>query len=227
MKGHVRRFNDRLVGIVAARHTSRLGRRSLAITALCVSILGGGGAQAAPIQWAVASGGNGHYYRAVLVPDGISWPNAAAAAQAAGGYLATINSAEENAFVFNLIDNSIYWKTVGDDTRGPWLGGFQPVGSAEPDGGWSWITGEPFAYTNWAPGEPNNFFAEDNLHFLAKGMDNVASTWNDLAADTGGLNPVGYIVESVPEPSGLILSLIAGFGVRCMRLRAQFRGSTA
>ncbi len=28
---------------------------------------------AAPVQWDVGSGGNGHYYEAVQVPDGVSW----------------------------------------------------------------------------------------------------------------------------------------------------------
>ena len=40
-----------------------------------------------------------------------------------------------------------------------WLGGFQDLTSpnySEPSGGWTWVTGEPWSYTNWFPGEPNN-----------------------------------------------------------------------
>ncbi len=34
------------------------------------------GTMAAPVQWSIADGGNGHYYEAVLVPEGISWTDA-------------------------------------------------------------------------------------------------------------------------------------------------------
>ena len=44
---------------------------------------------------------NGHIYEYVSA-SGISWSDAAAAALAAGGYLATITSAEEKSFVFGL-----------------------------------------------------------------------------------------------------------------------------
>ena len=55
--------------------------------------------------WTLASGGNGHTYRVVAKTGLISWDSANAAAQAAGGYLATITSAAENAFVLSLIDD--------------------------------------------------------------------------------------------------------------------------
>jgi Lectin C-type domain len=163
----------------------------------------------APVQWPSSSGGNDHYYEAFAVPDGISWPDANAAASSSGGYLATITSSAENDFVFALINSAAFWKNVGADSRGPWLGAFQPPGSDEPAGGWQWVTGEPFAFTNWAAGEPNNFFDESSLHYLAQGNDNTASTWNDLVADTGVDNPLGYIVETVPEPTSIVLMTLA------------------
>lgn len=91
-------------------------------------------------EWTIASGGNGHFYEAVEVSGGITWTDAAAAANTASGYLATILSSAENEFAFNLVDAPQYWNpSVANRTFGPWLGGFQPAGSAEPDGGWEWL----------------------------------------------------------------------------------------
>src|ERR1041384_3193087 len=108
-------------------------------------------------QWTIASGGNGHLYRVVAKPNLISWDTANAEASLSGGYLATITSPEENAFIFSLIDNASFWTQSAND-HGPWIGGFQPPGSTEPSGGWTWVTqpgaGSPeaFSYFNWEVG---------------------------------------------------------------------------
>nr|NCS17784.1 hypothetical protein [Microcystis aeruginosa G13-12] len=157
-------------------------------------------------QWKSEEGGNGHYYKVIYQPNGISWNTAKAEAEALGGYLVTITSAEENNFVSNLFSgNSSAWKNLGIDTRGPWIGGFQPSNSPEPNGGWQWVSGEPFNYTNWgvsANGDKQpldaNDFGEDYIHFFGGGNNNfTAKTWNDLHADTSsyGGNPLAYIIE--------------------------------
>lgn len=54
-----------------------------------------------------------------------------------GGRLVTLASGEDSHFVSSLA-------TTPDTGPGsPWLGGYQPPGSPEPDGGWCWVTGEP------------------------------------------------------------------------------------
>ncbi len=132
---------------------------------------------------------NGNYYAAIASP-GITWDQARADAammsyQGVSGRLATLNDAQENDFVFALGDVNYHW-----------LGGFQNTASpnyAEPDGGWEWITGEPFTYANWFPGEPNNtggFGAEDYLELL-QGLG-FGESWNDAAQME---HPRGYIVE--------------------------------
>ncbi len=68
-----------------------------------------------PVQWRVSEGGNGHFYMAVTAPAGLSWDRAEVLAEMAGGYLATITSAQENAFVFSLIQDPIDWNVA----RGP------------------------------------------------------------------------------------------------------------
>ncbi|MCX6668210.1 MAG: lectin-like protein [Methanothrix sp.] len=147
------------------------------------------------VEWPISAGGNGHYYEAVLVPEGISWDDAEAAAEAKGGHLVTITSEAENEFVYNLVaGDDRYWfvSSSSNNGIGPLLGGYQPEGSPEPAGGWTWITGEPFSYTNWATGTPDNFEGENRLDFL--GSKTLKSPgWNDLPHDWSG--PKGYIVE--------------------------------
>ena len=127
---------------------------------------------------------NNHLYEVIRVPDGIHWEDANQAAQALGGHLATITSAAENDFVFSIASSS-------EERHGFWLGGYQLPGSSEPDGGWGWVTGEPWNYTCWDDGEPNNASegSEDRLHFH---WENGPS-WNDLSASDE--SPRGYIVE--------------------------------
>ena len=71
--------------------------------------------------------GTGHYYDVILRPDGLTWTQARAAAegqvwQGRHGYLATITSAEESQFVFDLSPDSGPWYTdtspPGSEARG-------------------------------------------------------------------------------------------------------------
>ncbi len=173
-----------------------------------------------PIQWTVASGGNGHYYEIVSAPDGITWGAASAAATAIGGYLASITSAAENNFVFSLADNPAYYIDVngGDRALGPWLGGYR-TGPLRSD--FAWVTSESFTYTDWATGEPSDTNGdENNIQYIGKCSFGsgcpLAPTWNDLSTglDTYyGELPVGYAVEfntdPVPEP-GSVAFVVAG-----------------
>lgn len=161
-----------------------------------VVVIAGGSATAAPIVWDTAAGGNGHAYEVVAVPRTVSWDDARAAAQARGGDLATVTSAAENDFVFRLTDSTDYWWDYdGHITMGPWLGGFQPPGVPEPGGGWEWVTGEPFPYTNWAPGQPSNTSGEDRLHFFVGEVGGLRGpTWNDVQ-NNGGALPKAYVIE--------------------------------
>lgn len=124
---------------------------------------------------------NGHYYW--IIDKTISWQDAKKEAEAMTynglkGHLATVDTAEENAFITTL-----------GDVSGHWIGGIQPLGSEEPAGNWQWITGETMDYTNWNYGEPNNYSSGENV------MQYVSSDgrWNDLPSGTYAIN--GYIVE--------------------------------
>ncbi len=70
---------------------------------------------------------------------------------------------------------------------------FSRQGVPEPAGGWQWVTGEPFTYTNWKFGEPNDAFAEDTISTFIGGQ------WND--GNSAGVHP--YLVEydfTTPPP---------------------------
>lgn len=147
-----------------------------------------------PQQWC----GNGNWYEVVVTPN-ISWSSARVAAESRGGHLASIASAEENAFVANLAattpDAVFLFNGVSTRWIGPWIGGYQPSGSPEPAGGWRWVTPEPWAFTNWATdGQPDNTGnAEHFLHFSNTGPT-FNGTWNDRKNDDGNRDP-GYVVE--------------------------------
>jgi hypothetical protein len=151
--------------------------------------------QAQLTNWPVNVGGNGHYYEAIRSPGGITWSNASFIASNRGGYLATITSSNENAFVFALVsqDPSFWYHSPFNTWWGPWLGGVQPAGSPEPAGGWQWLTGEPVTYSNWSPGQPNNSNGNEN-RIQFGGQTSIAGTWNDLS-ETNTTYVRSFIIE--------------------------------
>ena len=86
---------------------------------------------------------NGHYYR--VVDESMYWDEAEAACEAEGGQLATINSAEEQAFIVELIEDT-------GRKYNYWLGGTDEG----HEGTWTWVTGEPWSYSNWRKKQPDN-----------------------------------------------------------------------
>src|SRR5205085_2049399 len=133
---------------------------------------------------------NGHWYQEVHGPT-LTWAqarDAAAALAYAGlpGHLASITSSDELKFILNNLPDSQAGSTH-------WIGGYQDRGApdySEPSGGWRWLTGEKWDYTNWNRGEPNNYAGvEDFLQWLPSGI------WNDLSAQA---TITGYLVEYEP-----------------------------
>lgn len=100
-------------------------------------------ASAAPAYTPVKTGKfQNHVYW--LFDDKITPPEAEAYCKSIGGHLATITSAEEQAFVASLCDQG---------KRGHYT-----IGATDRDqnGVWMWMNGEMWGYTNWGPGEPRN-----------------------------------------------------------------------
>jgi hypothetical protein len=110
----------------------------------------------------------GHWY--TMNPVLMSWQDAKAAAEAAGGYLVSINSGAENKWIsdtFGVHFNGDYY----------WLGG----NDIAVEGTWEWANGEPWGYMNWHSGEPNNVNAvEDALAWHHESSLNTDGyEWND------------------------------------------------
>jgi len=183
-----------------------------------------------PVQSYTDADGTTHWYEAVYVESGnLNWYQAANLAQDVGGYLASIKSEGENSFVFDLVSDEKYFWSFDEDGEhygisiGPFLGGYQPEGSVEPDGGWRWLSGEEWDYTNWAVNlddgvidkdprdntQPNDS-GDDGQPIMGFGEMNVpVDTWGDYMEDVGtygktrlpGLS-YGFVIEYEADPAG-------------------------
>ena len=137
--------------------------------------------------------GTGQWYEAVYEPNGLTWDEAYTEAINRGGYLCTISNADENVFVASLVDSTYYSDvSINGDRLGPWLGGFRHAFESN----WQWVTGEPFGYANWWPGQPDGYGgSEQRLQFYAGAS--TGATWGDCPSDPppGYSAPRGFIVE--------------------------------
>jgi hypothetical protein len=154
-----------------------------------------------PVQWTVEEGGNDHWYQPITEPN-LLWEDAQNLAISMGGYLATPTSAEENQFIYEMIEpidsmwNSGQW-------NGPWLGGYQDTNApdyVEPMGGWQWATDEIWNFTNWASNQPDDGglkFTEDHLQYWQRDQN----TWNDIHS---GVLVSGLVVEFTTLPGPVL-----------------------
>ncbi|MDC7219289.1 MAG: hypothetical protein PQJ59_05075 [Spirochaetales bacterium] len=180
-----------------------------------------------PIQEFTIPEGDVRWYEVVYVSTGnLNWYQAAYLAQDAGGYLACMTSEEENSFVFELVNDRKYFSFFDENGQhygigiGPFLGGYQPEGSVEPAGGWTWLSGEAWEYTNWAQNlddgvidkdprdntQPNN--SADGQPIMGFGELNVpVPTWGDYTDSVGTYGTrgptkrYGFIIEYESDPT--------------------------
>jgi len=91
-----------------------------------------------------------------LIKGSFSWPAAKKDAEKRGGHLATITSQSEWETICAIPAYKTEWKKMKDGRALFWLGGFQDPAGKEPDGGWKWVTGEPWGYTRWSWNNPSD-----------------------------------------------------------------------
>lgn len=146
--------------------------------------------------------GTGHYYEFITQP-GVKWSQGEAAASqrtffGLQGYLATITSEEENAFLAQKI-SGVGWIGASDEAQ---------------EGEWLWVTGPEAGqkfwtggkngskvgdmFSNWNRGEPNNYGSgEPYGHMIYDTSIGARGSWNDLpdAGGGGAYRSHGYLVE--------------------------------
>lgn len=138
------------------------------------------------------NGVNGHFYRPIST--GATYINARTLSsqqtfKGQQGYLVTITSADEDAFIFNNVPQSSIWFALTDEVEearwtidaGPEKGTLIKINNGQLNGN---IPGQ---YNNWAPGEPNNSGNEDYAVTKWGG----GSQWNDLPNNFS----CAYVVE--------------------------------
>jgi hypothetical protein len=139
------------------------------------------------------NGVNGHFYKPVTA--GTTYTGARSASllttfKGQTGYLVTITSASENAFIFSNVPQANIWFAATDEViDGTWVIDAGPEkGTVMKTSNGQTAGNRPGVYNNWAGGEPNGYnHSEDYAVTNWSG----ASTWNDLS--NNWTNP--YIIE--------------------------------
>ena len=131
-----------------------------------------------------------HKYQ--IFQEALTWDEAKSKCEELGGHLATITSEEEYNFVLSFLPTSreLYW-----------------LGGRKSDNGevWQWITGEPFTFTKWHKGEPNNQGQSEQCLELTNYWSayNGQWGWND---ESGSYRTSGFICEWETAPSSEIFT---------------------
>jgi len=126
---------------------------------------------------------------AYTVVSGNTWQEAQANAQALGGNLVTINDASENDWI---AANLPY------DT---WIG----INDINVEGVYQWASGEPVTYTNWAFGEPNAAFPNEDYGVMWGG-----GVWNDESPFKGVSRGLVEIKLNTILPPAITAATVVG-----------------
>jgi hypothetical protein len=138
------------------------------------------------------NGVNGHFYRPITTTATYTAARAASLLttfKGQTGYLVTITSADEDAFIFANVPQGNIWFALTDEVSearwtidaGPEKGTLIKINNGQLNGNF------PNQYNNWAPGEPNDSGNEDYAVTKWGG----GSQWNDLPNNFS--NP--YVIE--------------------------------
>jgi hypothetical protein len=146
------------------------------------------------------NGVNGHFYKPIST--GNTYTGARSAAELTTfkgqkGYLVTITSADEDAFIFANVPQTSIWFALTDEASearwvidaGPEKGTLIKINNGQTNGN---IPGQ---YNNWAAGEPNNSGNEDYAVTKWGG----GSQWNDLPNNFSCAYVIEYGTWSNPD----------------------------
>jgi subtilisin-like proprotein convertase family protein len=105
----------------------------------------------------------GHYYYLLGATNATT---SEAWATALGGHLATVNSANEQNWIFDNFAN------YGDVNHNLWIGLTNTAGTA-----FGWSSGETNGYTNWLSGQPLNTAGARNYTFIRGNTNSPSGLW--------------------------------------------------
>jgi uncharacterized repeat protein (TIGR02543 family) len=128
---------------------------------------------------------NGRQYQ--LFEPGLTWTEAKAFCESLGGHLATITNTEEQKFIEDLLAKGT--------KVAYWLGGTD----RNNQGDWEWITGEPWSYTNWGAGEPNNgSIRGERENYLGIWLNGTYPrfSWNDFTNEGSNVHIDHFFTKS-------------------------------
>ncbi|MEM9916926.1 MAG: lectin-like protein [Bacteroidota bacterium] len=102
-----------------------------------------------------------HYYCSDFKAD---WHHAKQFCIDNGGHLATINDQEENDFLAYQVAAPSAYIGLHDENQ---------------EGNWEWLNGDNVGYTNWIPGQPNNYNGAQHYVEMFGRSTSYSGKWND------------------------------------------------
>ncbi|HTY89254.1 MAG TPA: lectin-like protein [Candidatus Acidoferrum sp.] len=154
----------------------------------------------------ITNSGNGHVY---FLLSSNNWTTAEVEARQLGGHLATVRNATEENWIYSTFS---HWAGTN---RNLWIGLYDPdpaVNSSDRATRrteFQWISGEPVAYSNWSPVEPNNTLSSDTSYpelyvHIWNPTDTYGGTWNNYTnySSVFGIQNNG-VAEVVPPVNPL------------------------
>jgi len=171
--GNISSAPDRLAMLIPGAILFGVG----AFVSIAAAVIGMGfGKRATTSEQDLTQQSSGKY---VFVPEQMTWNEHSHRAQAMGGHLASITNGIENEQITRISGGAPVW-----------IGGIRKGSDNGPGADhWYWSDGRPWSYTNWNPGEPNNYGGHENRVHL--GLQ-ARGTWNDVPEGWSG--PAVYLV---------------------------------
>lgn len=119
--------------------------------------------------------------KVIYCGDYKSWFQAQEVCQSVASDLFSVRSNKENRAIMAIVD--AYEATL-------WVG----MSDVADEGTWEWVDGSSVSYTNWAPGEPNNYGNDEDcleVGYYASGAwnDNACSAQHPFVCAYNGLAP--------------------------------------
>lgn len=115
--------------------------------------------------------------------DYLTWDAAEAYCVAGGGHLASVSSSGENSFLYiDVMPGGLF-----DPSSPRWIG----LNDKKTEGSFVWSSGDPFSYTNWKSGEPNDSGGNE---------DCVEIRWNDGKWNDNNCTNTRLFICEYPPP---------------------------